>query len=65
MATPYLTMNPLAGTLKSLASALDRLWIAYVIGVSLASSVRGLVRMTYDIDIVAVISALQAERFAR
>ena len=65
MATPYLTMNPLAGTLKSLASALDRLGIAYVIGGSLASSVRGLVRMTYDIDIVAVISALQAERFAR
>lgn len=65
MATPYLTMNPLAGTLKSLASALDRLGIAYVIGGSLASSVRGLVRMTYDIDIVAVISALQGERFAR
>jgi hypothetical protein len=58
-------MNPLAGTLKSLASALDRLGIAYVIGGSLASSVRGLVRMTYDIDVVAAIAAPQVERFAQ
>ena len=58
-------MNPLAGTLKALASALERAGIGYVIGGSLASSVRGVIRMTYDIDIVATIAAPQVERFVR
>ena len=65
MATSNSTMNPLAGTLKSLASVLDSLGIAYVIGGSMASSTRGVVRMTYDIDIVAAIAPFQVERFAR
>jgi hypothetical protein len=56
--------NPLAETLSSLASALDRLGIAYVIGGSVASSVRGVVRATIDVDIVAAIAAPNAERFA-
>jgi len=65
MATSYLTMNPLAGTLRSLAATLDRLGIAYVIGGSMASSTRGVFRATADIDIVAAISEFQVERFAR
>jgi hypothetical protein len=58
-------MNPLAETLKSLASALDRLGIRYVIGGSMASSCWGVVRATYDIDLVAMIAAFQVERLAR
>jgi hypothetical protein len=58
-------MDPI-DTLKTIASALDRLGIAYVIGGSLASSVRGHVSAAaYSIDIVASISAPQAERLAR
>ncbi len=58
-------MNPLGVTLRSLASALDRLGIRYLIGGSVASSARGVVRLTLDIDVVAMISAFQAERLAR
>ena len=57
-------MDPLAGTISALASVLDRLGIAYVIGGSVASSARGVVRATFDIDIVAAIARPQAERFA-
>ncbi len=58
-------MNPLAVTISSLASVLDRLGIAYVIGGSMASCVRGVVRATIDVDIVAAIARPNAERFAR
>ena len=58
-------MNPLADTLRSLSAAFDRLGIAYVIGGSMASSARGIVRATFDLDVVAAISAPQTERFAK
>jgi hypothetical protein len=57
-------LNPLARTLSSLAAALERAGIAYAVGGSMASSVRGVVRATYDIDVVAGIVASQAERLA-
>ncbi|MGD0498564.1 MAG: hypothetical protein ABSC23_09035 [Bryobacteraceae bacterium] len=60
-----LALLGLAGTLRSLAAALERLGIPYVIGGSMASSVRGIVRATYAVDIVAAIAASKAERFAR
>jgi hypothetical protein len=46
-------MDELAGILKLVASALDRLGIPFAVGGSVASSVRGVMRATYDIDIVA------------
>ena len=58
-------MNPLGVTLRSFAAAMDRLGIPYLIGGSVASSARGIVRMTYDIDVVASIAAFQTERLAR
>jgi hypothetical protein len=57
-------MNPLAGTLKSLVSALEQLGIPFVIGGSMASSARGVVRSTLDVDIVAAITPQQANRLA-
>jgi len=57
-------MNPLALTLKRLAEALDHLGIAYAIGGSVASSARGVYRATNDIDLVADVIALHAERLA-
>jgi hypothetical protein len=57
--------NPLAGTLRQLASALDAIGIPYLIGGSMASSVRGIPRATFDVDVVARISQLQVERFAK
>jgi len=44
---------------------MDRLGIPYVIGGSVASSVRGIARFTLDIDVVASISAFHTERLAR
>lgn len=58
-------MNPLGAALKSLAAALDRLGIPYVIGGSVASSARGEYRATADIDILAAIAARHTEQFAR
>jgi hypothetical protein len=43
---------------------LDRLGIAYAVGGSLASSARGIVRATFDVDLIAAISPFQAQRFA-
>jgi len=57
-------MNPLAGTLKSLVSVLERLGIPFAIGGSMASSARGVVRSTLDVDIVAAITAQHADRLA-
>jgi hypothetical protein len=58
-------MNLLAASLKALASALERLHIPYVIGGSIASSARGIVRSTYDVDVVAAISMRHADQLAR
>jgi hypothetical protein len=58
-------MNPLAGTLKSLAEVFDSLRIPYVIGGSMASSARGVVRATFDVDVVAAIAAAQSDRLAK
>ena len=58
-------MDPLAETLRPLVAAFDRLGIPYLVGGSLASSVRGVARATMDIDVVAIIAAPQTERLAR
>jgi len=58
-------MNPLADTLKQLASALESVGIPYVIGGSVASAVRGVVRATYDVDLVAHIGLSQTEQLAK
>ncbi len=58
-------MNPLAATLKVLASVLERLAVPYVIGGSIASSAHGVVRATLDVDIVAAIASSQTSRFAQ
>ena len=57
-------MNPLANTISQLASALERVGIPYVIGGSVASSVRGIVRATIDVDVVARIGVGQTEALA-
>jgi hypothetical protein len=57
--------NPLADTLRQLASAMESVGIPYSIGGSMASSVRGIPRATFDLDVVAHISQPQADRFAK
>jgi len=57
-------MNPLAVTISILAVALDRVGISYAIGGSVASSVRGIVRATFDVDIVARITLPQTDQLA-
>lgn len=57
--------NPLADTLRQLASALESVGIPYLIGGSMASSVRGVPRATFDVDVVAQISQTQTDRFAK
>ena len=57
-------MNPLANTISQLASALERVGIPYVIGGSVASSVRGIVRATIDVDVVVRIGVGQTEALA-
>ena len=57
-------MNPLANTISRLASALERVGIPYVIGGSVASSVRGIVRATIDVDVVAHVGVDQTEALA-
>lgn len=53
-------MNPL----KTFISALERLQIPYLIGGSHASSARGEMRATKDVDVVAAIQPEDADRFA-
>ena len=57
-------MDELANVLSLLAAALDRLEIPYAVGGSIASSVRGVVRATEDIDVVARLAARQADELA-
>lgn len=59
-----LMMDELANVLRLIAGALEHLEIPYVVGGSIASSVRGVMRATKDIDIVARIAPGQAEQFA-
>jgi hypothetical protein len=56
--------NPLADTLRQLASALESVGILYLIGGSMASSVRGVPRATFGVDVVAHSSQAQADCFA-
>jgi len=50
-------IDELAAVLKLVTAALEGLSIPYAIGGSVASSVRGVMRATYDIDIVAQLDA--------
>jgi len=58
-------MNPIGAALSSLAAALERLGIPYLIGGSIASSARGEFRATADVDILAAIAARHTEQLAR
>jgi hypothetical protein len=49
---------------ERLLAALNRLGVRYVVGGSLASSIRGTGRATMDIDLVAELSPAQADAFA-
>jgi hypothetical protein len=49
---------------ERLLAALDHLGVRYVVGGSLASSIRGTGRATMDIDLVVELSLAQAEAFA-
>jgi hypothetical protein len=57
-------MNPLAETLRQVGAAFEACGISYVIGGSVASSARGIVRATYDVDLVARIHPSQAAKLA-
>lgn len=58
-------MTPFSTTLSAIASVFAKLQIAYLIGGSLASSARGVVRATIDVDILARISEKDAKAFVR
>jgi hypothetical protein len=49
---------------ERLLAALDHLGVRYVVGGSLASSIRGTGRATMGIDLVVELSLAQAEAFA-
>src|SRR2546430_14133729 len=57
-------MNPLAVSLNAVAAAFDLLQVNYLIGGSLASSARGGLRATIDVDILARIHESQADALA-
>ena len=65
MVTCFPMMNSLAAGLRPLIQALDALHIPYVVGGSLASSIRGIVRATVDIDLVVQISLTDCARLAQ
>jgi hypothetical protein len=50
--------------LSLLAAALEHMHIPYAIGGSVASSVRGVIRATLDIDILAAVTSAHAEGLA-
>ena len=64
METCYSTMDPLGKSLSLLADVLERFGIPYLIGGSVAAGARGFVRTTFDVDLVAQVSASQADRLA-
>jgi hypothetical protein len=57
-------MQPLANSLSLLLEALDRLGIRYLIGGSHASSARGVVRTTMDVDLLVRIEVARLVRLA-
>jgi hypothetical protein len=57
--------DPLAQGLNELASALEALGIRFLVGGSLASSAHGVVRATFDADLVAMVFPAQAKMLAR
>ena len=57
--------DPLAQGLNELTSALTALGIRFVVGGSLASSAHGVVRATFDGDLVALIFPPQAKMLAK
>ena len=57
-------MNAFSESLGAVTSAFEELQIRYLIGGSLASSARGVLRATVDVDVLATIQAVQAEAFA-
>ncbi|HYW43809.1 MAG TPA: hypothetical protein VE959_13185 [Bryobacteraceae bacterium] len=59
-----MTPDPLATVVRLVSGAFERLGIAYLIGGSVASSARGIVRATVDIDIVARVLPQQAQALA-
>ena len=61
MATSCRTTNPFVMTIKPLAEVLERAGITYAIGGSVASSVRGDMRATNDVDIIAEIGVAQVD----
>ncbi len=50
--------------LRTIATALERLHIPFLIGGSIASGIHGISRTTFGVDIVARIGAQQADRLA-
>jgi hypothetical protein len=57
-------MDPFSQVLSDVTRALQRNGIRYAIGGSVASSVRGVWRTTFDVDLVAAIRPVQAQQFA-
>lgn len=57
-------MNAFSESLGAITSAFEELQIPYLIGGSLASSARGVLRATLDVDVLASIQAVQAGAFA-
>ena len=55
-------MDEFLVVLRLLAGVLERVGIPYAIGGSVASSVRGVIRATLDIDIVARVDSSQVDR---
>lgn len=55
-------MDPPLNALKLLTTALEKLKVPYLIGGSLASSARGVLRSTLDVDILALVSIQQASQ---
>lgn len=57
-------MDPLAEALTLLAPCLRQLRIPFAIGGSVASAARGVVRSTLDVDLIAIVQPLHADRLA-
>ena len=57
-------IDPLEKSLSQLADVLERLGISYLVGGSVASGARGIVRSTRDIDLVAQVLTSHIDRLA-
>lgn len=58
-------MTPFSTALRTITSAFDNLGINYLIGGSLASSARGVLRATIDVDVLAQFSEEKSEVFVK